>query len=428
MCYAISGPSGGLLMPHYLDQFDATLPAERWTRVRRWMFEEPLPFYAELRDHRPVLAMPELTLATRYADCALILRRHDDFGVDLYKPKQGPYWMAQDETAQHVREKAIMTAILDREDIPEMRRWIAAETARRLDDAGWGIEAVNELSRAVPIAFVQAWFGFGEAEPAHLQEWSYWNQQDAFHNQPFDRRPDAQAVIDARGRVGLMMGLFLARIVAERTIAVKLGLSKHDPVSRLLQLSFSGGVKFNLQQVVYNSGGLLIGAVETTSHTVINALQELLARPDVLTEARALAMEDDLASFDGFVFEALRFRPAFPYFFRTCHRATELAGGTPFASTVQPGTTVLAVTHSAMFDGASFPDAERFVPDRARADEFTFGQGLHQCLGVAIGRIIIPEIVRQCLRLPGLRAEAQPEIKGDVPERWPLRWGLPGPA
>ena len=41
----------------------------------------------------PVLVLPELTFCTRHADCTLILRRHDVFGVDLYKPKQGDYWI-----------------------------------------------------------------------------------------------------------------------------------------------------------------------------------------------------------------------------------------------------------------------------------------------------------------------------------------------
>ena len=54
---------------------------------------------------------------TRFADCADILRRYDAFSVALYKPKQGDYWMAQDDTPIHWREKSIMRAILDREQI-----------------------------------------------------------------------------------------------------------------------------------------------------------------------------------------------------------------------------------------------------------------------------------------------------------------------
>src|SRR5262249_49922607 len=153
-----------------------------------------------------------------------------------------------------------------------------------------------------------------------------------------------------------------------------------------------------------NTGGLLIGAVETTSHAAINGLEGLLASPPLLAEARTAAALDDPHRFDGYVFEAMRFKPAFPYFFRTCHRPTVLSGGTEFAKEIQPGTTVLAVTHSAMFDSAVFADPDRFDPARPLCDMFHFGYGSHECLGRAIGALMIPEIVRQCLLVPDLRA------------------------
>src|SRR5690606_41767588 len=108
----------------YLERVAQTPVADRWSLVRRWIFDEPLPFVAGLRAYRPVLAMPEVVLATRYADCAEILRRFDTFSVRLYRPKQGDYWMAQDDTAIHWREKSIMRAILDREHIPAIRAYV----------------------------------------------------------------------------------------------------------------------------------------------------------------------------------------------------------------------------------------------------------------------------------------------------------------
>ena len=90
-------------MATFLQRFDSTPEAKRWPLVRGWMFNEALPFYAELRTDRPILVMPELTLATRFDDCTEILRRYDLFSVALYKPKQGDYWMAQDDTAEHWR-------------------------------------------------------------------------------------------------------------------------------------------------------------------------------------------------------------------------------------------------------------------------------------------------------------------------------------
>ena len=120
----------------YLTQIDAVAPAARWPMLRTWLYAEPLPLFAELRAERPVLVLPELTFCTRHADCTMILRRQDVFGVDLYQPKQGDYWMAQDDTARHWREKSIMKAILDFEDIPAIREWTGQEVATRLKEIG----------------------------------------------------------------------------------------------------------------------------------------------------------------------------------------------------------------------------------------------------------------------------------------------------
>lgn len=410
-------------MGAYLERIDAAPAAEKWPLVRSLMYGEPLPFFAELRAERPVLELPDLTLVFRYADCALVLRRHQDFGVDLYRPKQGDYFMAQDDTPDHWRDKSVMKSILDREQIPEMRAHVGTRARQILDEAGGSIDAPKKLTRAVPISLVQSFFGFDDADEADLFDWSYWNQQDAFHNQFFDAivTPDPAKIIRERERANIELAFFLARVMAKRAVAVKLGFAGEDSVSRLIRLSFSGGLKFPLKKVLFNAGGLLIGAVETTSHAVNNALAEMLRRSAVLERARAAA--PDPAAFDGFVFEALRFNPAFPYFFRTAHRATVLAAGAPQAREVPPGATVLAVTHSAMFDEAAFPDPETFDETRSHADAFTFGQGLHECLGRAVAAAMVPEIVRQCLLTPGLCADGPIVFEGGVPEHFVLRWG-----
>ena len=411
-------------MGAYLTKLDGLAPAARWPQARAWLYAEPAPFFAELRAERPVYATPEVTLATSYADCSLILRRHLSFQVDLYKPKQGDYLMCQDETPTHAREKAIMRSLLDRDELPAMRAWIGEAAAARLAAARGHVDATHGLARAVALSLVEEWFGFEDADRQKLFEWSYWNQQDAFHNQPFDHRPDAIAVTTKRTDGTFGMGLYLARLIAKKTIEVKLGQGGDRPVARLLRLYFSGGLHptFDIKRVLINVGGLLIGAVETTNHTVVNALAEIFARPDVLIRARAAAADPDPRKTDGFALEALRFNPAFPYFFRTAHRDVELSGGTPHATTIQPGTTVLAVTRSAMQDEHVFPHPQVFDETRAFGDTFTFGIGEHECLGKAIGEILVCETVRQVLRLNGVHAAGEIEWQGGAPEHWALQW------
>lgn len=407
----------------YLAQIEATPREQRWKLVKRLMAEEPHPFFAEMRAQSPVLALPELTLAFRYADCSLILRRHDDFGVDLYKPKQGDYFMAQDDTADHWRDKSIMRSVLDFERIPAIRTFVAKTTAGLLNNGHGRIDLPKTLTRAVPIAVVREFFGFRDGDPEKLQEYSYWNQQDAFHNQPFDESPEAKFIVEQRERANIRLALTVGRIVAKKTIPARTGIGDgDDPITRLLKLSFSGALRFPLKKVLFNAGGLLIGAVETTSHAVNNVMAELFARPDALAAAQQAARTARPEAIDAIALEALRLRPAFPWFFRTAHKPVELAGGTPFATTVRPGTTVLAMTHSAMADPASFPAPERFDPARSQGDNFTFGYGIHECLGRAIAKPMVGEIVRQILLLPGLRAEGTVVMRRGVPEGFTLAW------
>ena len=213
-------------MTNYLQRIDAAPEAERWRLVRGWVFAEPLPFFAELRRERPILVLPELTIATRYDDCAEILLRHDLYSVALYKPKQGDYWMDQDDTAPHWRDKSIMRSILDYEDLPAIRTYVGEKASALLAAAGGSIDAVSGLTRAVPIALVQDWFGFSGSDPRLLLKWSYWSQLDTFWNQPFDAVawPDPQKISTEAKVSGIEMVAYLVGLVAVREGELKLGL------------------------------------------------------------------------------------------------------------------------------------------------------------------------------------------------------------
>jgi len=119
----------------YLERLDQIAEEDHWPTVRRWMFDAPLPFFEELRKERPILSTPEATLVARFNDCIEVLDRFESFSVALYEPKQGSYWMAQDDTATRWREKSIMKAVLDREQVPEMRTFVGRTAAAILESA-----------------------------------------------------------------------------------------------------------------------------------------------------------------------------------------------------------------------------------------------------------------------------------------------------
>lgn len=410
-------------MTSYLQRLDTAPADQRWPRARGWLETEPDAFFAELRTYRPVLVLPEVTLLAKARDCREVLLRHDLFSVRLYQPKQGAYWMAQDDTAQHWREKSVMRAVLDRETLPAMRAWVGQDSARRLDAAGDTLDLVDALTRAVPIAFVQHWFGFADSDPGALKRWSYWNQMDAFWNQPFQAPTFAtpEEIVRAREAANTEMRGYLTQLVRSRAAALQSGDGGQDMVSRLLLLSGSQALRFDPTAVVLNLGGLLIGAVETTSHCAVNALSVLMRDPERLASARAAAGEADPARLDGMVWEALRLEPAFGYFFRVAEQDATLARGSDYETKIPAGTTVLGLTASAMRDPEAIAEPERFDPARAVADTYTFGLGLHECLGRAIASVMVPEIVRQALLAEGFTLGTVDRGRGPVPERWPWR-------
>ena len=57
----------------YLRQLDAASDADKFLLVRRWIDNEPLSFFAELRANRPVLVTPVCTLVTRLRDVLEVL-------------------------------------------------------------------------------------------------------------------------------------------------------------------------------------------------------------------------------------------------------------------------------------------------------------------------------------------------------------------
>jgi cytochrome P450 len=82
---------------------------------------------------------------------------------------------------------------------------------------------------------------------------------------------------------------------------------------------------------------------------------------------------------------------------------------------IQPGTTVIACTQSAMFDEGAYADPATFDPRRTMYQTFTLGYGHHECLGRAIATVMIPEIVRQVLLLPGSGRTARSSTKMACP-------------
>ncbi|VUD68105.1 Putative cytochrome P450 YjiB [Thalassocella blandensis] len=442
----------------YLHALSIVGEDEKYPLIQQWMKNEPLPFFKQLREQSPILVTEECVLVARFDDVRDMLQMPKIFTVDLYKPKMGVtsedsgYLMAHDDDALHYREKSLMQGILNREDLPRIRKLVSETSARILNDADGEIDIVAKYTREVPAVLVQEYFGLDRVSTKELIDWSFWNQYDAFHNQPFDLNSQEknQYIIDEHARVTKELQAYVAKTAARKLALVKIeqahGMvnklidgvqfvyryltgkqtketSSDDIFSRMLRTGFADEVDFNLIRVGVNAGGLLIGAIETTSQAVAQVIHMLLTEPALLEQARKAANERDTKPFDDIVWEALRFVPISPYIFRQASQDYTLAKGTDRETLIKAGTNVLALTQSAMFDHYAYDRPDEFNSDRNWYHHFNYGFGSHECLGKYIGMEMIPEMVRQVIRLPDISAASDIDYKnGPFPEALSLRW------
>jgi cytochrome P450 len=440
----------------YLDRFDAAPDKDKFPLVRHWIDEEPLPFFKELRENRPILVTPLCTLLTLFDDVTEVLNMPLTFTAALYwcKMGNGIYLMAHDDDALHTREKSLMQGMLNRDDLPQVRAMVARIAKALLDSANGHLEAINGYCRMVPATLVQDYFGLTGIDRRKLIEWSYWNQADTFYNQPFDLLSDEKRkeISDRHTQTGEELGRYVAELILGRWLAVKAEQAEHtllapwyllrmlvrsllgkkndkltdDIVTRMVRTAYPGAVDFDIKRLGVNAGGLLIGAIETTSQAVAQVIEYLLDHPEWLAKAKSTAQSDDPVAFDAIVWEALRFVPISPYLFRETASTYTVAKGTDHATVITNGTYVLAVTQSAMFDSKAFENPDQFVPGRNWYHYFHFGFGSHECLGKYVGMVMIPEMVRQVLLRSGIKANGGIDYQGGhLPQRYELSWGGP---
>ena len=433
-------------MTNYLAEYDAAADSQKFLLVRRWIDSEPLPFFKQLRVERPVLVTPACTLVARFADVIDVLNQQKAFSTALYVPKQsnGRYLMSHDDDALHTREKSLMQGLLNRDDLPKVRALVATLCNEILDaQTGKRIEAAYGYCRSVPAGLVQSYFGLTGMAREKLIEWSYWAQYDTFHNQPFDLRTDTERkrITDSHAKADAELSKYIEELVAHRLLVAKLGAPFHwlrllvrrllgkndsltdDIVGRMLRTSLPGEVGFDIERLGVNAAGLLIGAVETTARAVAQVVQYLLESPEWFARAKEAARLPDCSRFDGIVWEALRYVSPFPYTFRECAEEYTVGRGTDYATTVRPGTYLLALTQSGMFDVGAFENPDEFVPTRNWYHYFHFGFGSHECLGKYVGMVMIPEMIRQLFLRPNLEAKSRIDYRGGpFPERYELSW------
>lgn len=376
-----------------------------------------------LRDFDPIVKVAGNVVVTRHADVLEVLENSRDFGVsEVYGPRMqrttGSFVLGLEDTPQYGAEVAFIRKAVRPDDLPRLRAMFATEGARIIGQARGArrLDVASAYARRLALGLVRDFFGVEGPDPSTLARWMRTIFWEIFQNLSND-----EAVTRAAIRSSDELRPYLRQLIVSRREALAQGLPVPDDfVTRLLQTQAESAI--DDEGVRRSIGGVIVGAVDTTSKATVLALDQLLRRPSALAEAQAAARAGDDQRVSAYTFEALRFNPHNSIIVRTCHRDTVIAAGTERETRVERGATVYVATLSAMFDEAVVERPEEFRAGRPASNYLHFGRGQHTCFGARINQITIPESLKQLLLLPNLRRapgdEGEIVFEGPFPERY----------
>jgi cytochrome P450 len=365
-------------------------------------------------------------IVTRYQDVVEVLDRNADFEV-VYEPKMRAitggenFFLGMQDTALYTRDVSNMRLAMRRDDVPTivaplargLAGQILAKTSSRMD-------VPKDLSLPVPTAIVTDYFGIDNALADDLVAWSTLMFWYLFVDLAGDAALDRRALDAAAACRSAIDAAIAARKAS--------GEAKDDVLGRCLVLQKANLPGMDDLGIRNNLIGLVIGAIPTISKACVQALEQLLDRPEALASAQAAARAGDDPLVAAHVFEAFRFNPINPLIYRRAAHDAKIAAGTLRARNIPKGTMVLAVNLSAMFDPLRIEAPESFRTDRPWGEYMLWGYGMHACFGAHINRAVIPAILKPLLVKPGLRRAAGDAGGIDCggtpfPQHFSVEWG-----
>ena len=381
-------------------EHDLPLIAER---LKAWaQHENPEPVFAVLRELKPVLVLGEMALVTRFEDVQEVLSRPDAFGV-TYAAKFAEltggrnFFLGMDGDARYTRDVSNMRLAVRREAIASRVAPVVTRAAESIVDAAGGrLDVVRELGVGAPEALAAEYFGTPSPTPGDYATWSATMSGYLF-------LPPSGGNAATQGKAVAQAGLMraaLARTLAERRAR---GDDRDDVLGRCLAMQRAGLPGMDDETLLVNLFGIVIGALPTTGALLALAIDELLRRPAALAQAQMAARAGATRLVWQYMAEALRFNPLGPGVFRVALDDYEVAGGTPHATTIPRGTTVLASLSSAMMAGRRVDDPHVVKGDRPEWQYMHFAYGLHTCFGQYLNLAQLPLLATALLRRRNLR-------------------------
>jgi cytochrome P450 len=369
----------------------AGLLAELTTMIGR---DDPYPRYDRLREIAPLVRAEDGALvATRYADCATVVRdgRLAHISPDMLAFVGLPDW------ADHPALYQLFTSILNRNppDHTRLRRLVStAFTARRvqalrppiermvaglLDDMAGDTDFIAAFAFPLPVTVIGELLGVPAPDRAQFQtlirDWT----------QVLDVIDGAAlAVAD---RAAATIRAYLSDLADER---------RRRPADDLLSAMVAAeaeGDRLTGDELLTMAALLFAAGFETTTNLLANGVVALLRNPGQDIGDPAAAAE-----------ELLRYDSPVQLVSRLVYEDVELGG-----TTVEAGERVVAYLGAGNRDPRRFTDPDKLDLTRTDNAPLSFGGGIHYCLGAPLARLeaqlAFPALLK---RYPALSLREEP--------------------
>jgi cytochrome P450 len=316
---------------------------------------------------------------------------------------------------QHARLRGLVARAFTPRAVERMRprmRAHAVDLLRRHASRG-ELDAVADFSHELPSLLFCDLLGVPEQEREQFAAWS-----TALGSVLAEVIPEALRQSTERAVVGLRAAL--ARLIAERRRR-----PAPDLLGSLVAAADGSGEPFADEELVVLAINVLFGGHDSSRSLLAVAIWLLLRHPDQLERLRA-----DPGLIPSAVEEILRFEPVVGSMGRVPQQELEVEG-----VRLPAGEALQLSLVAANRDPAVFPDPDRFDVGRPAQRSLAFGWGPHHCLGAALARAELQEVLGVLAACPVLELAGLERVNGRprwVPftyirklESLPIRFSLP---
>ncbi|WP_188941666.1 cytochrome P450 [Nakamurella endophytica] len=371
---------------------------------------DPYPVFRRLRDHGPVIPLPDrqLFLLTRFPDVHAALRDRrlgrdyhhrytdEEFGRAGEDPRW-PRWAASErwsllnlEPPDHTRLRRLVTKVFTARSVQALRPRIEELARHHLSRAlagGGDFDLIADYAQPYSVQVICTLLGVPVADGPRLLDWSHAivKMYELATPEPLQQ---------AAERAGGEFIDYVTDLIAQRRAH-----PQDDLVTELVQVS-DEGQRLSQDEIVCTVIVLLNAGHEATVNTLGNGLRALLMHPDQWRRLTSGEVDPLVA-----VEELIRWDPPLQMFERWV-----LDDGVEFGGrTFRVGERIGMLFGSANRDPDRFHEPDRFDVGRGDATHIGFGGGLHFCIGAPLARLELEVSLRRLRELDDLRLAREPQ-------------------